>query len=221
MLSFRPKRGWGPLAVFAVIVCAGLVYFFFSVISGGGSDHEIRHRLAGTLLKTAVTNDPVLVGAGDISSCAQDNDASTAKLLDGVVNGATGEVVVFTAGDNAYESGTDAEFQQCYDPTWGRYKDRTRPAPGNHEYQSGKADGYFKYFGEAIRRGVITATIWAPGTLSFSIPTTIASRSLARRGQRKKSGFAQTSRPTRRPALLRSGTTRASPQGRSTAIHHG
>src|SRR5205809_3493623 len=145
MLSFRPKRGWGPLAVFAVIVCAGLVYFFFSVISSGGSDHQIRHRLTGTPLKTAVTNDPVLVGAGDISSCGQDNDASTAKLLDGAVKGATGEVVVFTAGDNAYESGTDAEFEHCYDPTWGRYKERTRPARGNDGYQSGKAHGHSRH----------------------------------------------------------------------------
>src|SRR5207249_3815567 len=48
-----------------------------------------------------------------------------------------------------YESGTDGEFEQCYDPTWGRFKDRTRPAPGNHEYKSGNADGYFKYFGAA------------------------------------------------------------------------
>src|SRR5438309_9131598 len=134
MFSLGPKQGWRPLAVFAVIVCAGLVYFFFSVISSGGSNHEIRHRLAGTPLKTAVTNDPVLVGAGDISSCAQDNDASTAKLLDGVINGATSEVVVFTAGDDAYESGSDAEFEQCYDPTWGRYKDRARPARGTDRH---------------------------------------------------------------------------------------
>src|SRR5437773_10033574 len=100
MLSLRPKQGWRPLAVFGVIVCAALVYFFFSVISSGGSDHQIRHRLAGTPLKTAVTNDPVLVGAGDISSCAQDNDASTAKLLDGVVNVATGAAVLRTAADH-------------------------------------------------------------------------------------------------------------------------
>src|SRR5437867_12005537 len=122
MLSLRPKRGWGPLAVFAVIVGAGLVYFFFSVIPSGGSDHEIRNRLAGTPLKTAVSNDPVLVGAGDISSCAQDNDASTAKLLDEVVTGATGELVVFTAGDNAYEAGPSPEFERSYDPPGGPCK---------------------------------------------------------------------------------------------------
>src|SRR5438876_4484703 len=113
MLSLRPKQGWGPLAVFVVIVGAGLVYLFFSVISSGGSNHEIRHRLAGTPLRTAVTNDPVLVGAGDISSCAQDNDASTAKLLDGVVNGATGEVVVFTAGTTPMSQALTPNFNSA------------------------------------------------------------------------------------------------------------
>jgi hypothetical protein len=59
------------------------------------------------------------------------------------------ETVVFTAGDNAYENGTLEEFEQCYGPTWGRHKDRTRAATGNHEYALGNADGHFQYFGEA------------------------------------------------------------------------
>ena len=41
----------------------------------------------------------------------------------------------FTAGDNAYEIGSAQEFANCYDPTWGRFKDRTiRPAAGNHDW---------------------------------------------------------------------------------------
>ena len=39
------------------------------------------------------------------------------------------------------------EFQQCYDPSWGRYKARTAPAPGNHEYKTRGAAGYYVYFG--------------------------------------------------------------------------
>jgi Calcineurin-like phosphoesterase len=91
--------------------------------------------------------DPILVGAGDATSCTQDNDDVTAELLDAVVASTTGEVVVFTAGDNVYEYGTIDEYQQCYDPTWGRHKERTRPVPGNHEYGTGNAEGYFTYFG--------------------------------------------------------------------------
>ena len=87
--------------------------------------------------------DPVLVGAGDIASCSSKGDEATAALLDAIPG------TVFTAGDNAYESGTASEFANCYDPSWGRHKARTRPSPGNHEYKTSKASGYFDYFGAA------------------------------------------------------------------------
>jgi hypothetical protein len=92
---------------------------------------------------------PILVGAGDIAACTQENDTETAALLDTVVSSIPGEVVVFTAGDNVYEYGAAEEFAQCYDPTWGRHKGRTRPAPGNHDYATAGGAGYFGYFGEA------------------------------------------------------------------------
>jgi hypothetical protein len=37
----------------------------------------------------------------------------------------------------------------CYDASWGRHKSRTRPVPGNHEYEGGYTDAYFVYFGPA------------------------------------------------------------------------
>src|SRR5690349_21762304 len=82
----------------------------------------------------------VLVGAGDISSCDNSNDEATAKLLDNISG------TVFTAGDNAYTNGTYTEFTNCYNPTWGRHKNRTKPIPGNHDYDTSAAAGYFKYF---------------------------------------------------------------------------
>ena len=85
----------------------------------------------------------MLVGAGDIATCTNNNDEATAKLLDSIPG------TVFTAGDNAYDSGTDAEFANCYEPTWGRHKARTKPTPGNHEYLTEGAAGYFNYFGTA------------------------------------------------------------------------
>src|SRR6266511_940320 len=85
----------------------------------------------------------LLVGAGDIGSCVTTGDDATALLLDNIPG------TVFTAGDDAYESGTDAEFANCYEPNWGRHKARTRPSPGNHEYNTVDAAGYFNYFGAA------------------------------------------------------------------------
>src|SRR5207253_10919755 len=77
------------------------------------------------------------------------NDDRTANLLDSIVEANPDQLVVFTAGDNAYDDRTLEEYQQCYDLTWGRHKARTRPAAGNHEYATGNADGYFSYFGAA------------------------------------------------------------------------
>jgi len=82
----------------------------------------------------------VLVGAGDIATCDGNADA-TARLLDGIPG------TVFTLGDHAYPNGADPEFQTCYEPTWGRHKVRTRPSPGNHDYESPGAAPYYAYFG--------------------------------------------------------------------------
>jgi acid phosphatase type 7 len=86
----------------------------------------------------------VIVAVGDIASCSSTADEVTARLV-GVIDGST----VLTLGDNAYESGAPSEFSECYDPTWGRFKDRTKPVPGNHEYNTSQAKGYFRYFGKA------------------------------------------------------------------------
>jgi len=91
------------------------------------------------------------VGAGDIATApagASGPDEATARLLDSLV-AANDEVTVFTAGDNAYESGSLSEYLSYYEPTWGRHKPITRPSPGNHEYVTPGAAGYFDYFGAA------------------------------------------------------------------------
>jgi hypothetical protein len=87
--------------------------------------------------------DPTVIAAGDIVDCKNLAGAEgTAKLLDGIPG------TVLPIGDLAYPDGSDDNFK-CYDQTWGRQKARTRPAPGNHEYHTPGAAGYFKYFGSA------------------------------------------------------------------------
>lgn len=90
----------------------------------------------------------VLVGAGDISSCANDYDESTAKVVEEVL-AANPDAQVFTLGDNVYASGTQDEFTRCYMPTWGRFLDKTHPAAGNHDYVTRDAAAYYKTFGKA------------------------------------------------------------------------
>jgi hypothetical protein len=96
----------------------------------------------------AEPGDPIVLAAGDIADCSTTADSATAAVLD-----AHPEGTVLTLGDNAYDNGTAQEFADCYEPTWGRHKARTRPSPGNHEYHTLNAAGYFGYFGSAAGPG--------------------------------------------------------------------
>jgi len=84
----------------------------------------------------------VLAGAGDIALCGGDGARQTAALLDGI------DGTVMAVGDLAYMEGTIEQFERCYDPTWGRHRNRTRPIPGNHEYLTAGAAPYYAYFGD-------------------------------------------------------------------------
>ncbi|HJS42182.1 MAG TPA: PKD domain-containing protein, partial [Gemmatimonadales bacterium] len=99
--------------------------------------------IVGTASVT-VSDFVLMVGAGDISECSNNNDEATAVLLDGYAGDP-----VFTVGDNVYENGTTTEFNNCYNPTWGRHKARTFPVAGNHDYNTSNATGYYNYFGAA------------------------------------------------------------------------
>ena len=88
--------------------------------------------------------DAVLVGAGDMAGCGMEAPVATAKLVDRIPG------IVFTAGDNVYPAGSSTIYPECYGPTWGRHLWRTRPLPGNHDWDSsGSAAAYFDYFGAA------------------------------------------------------------------------
>jgi hypothetical protein len=82
-----------------------------------------------------------IAAAGDIAdgSCCDDRTAALIRELD--------PEAVLTLGDNQYEDGAFADFADDYDATWGAFKEITYPAPGNHEYQTPGAAGYFSYFG--------------------------------------------------------------------------
>ena len=66
----------------------------------------------------------------------------TAKLL-----GAIQPDAVLTLGDHQYPSGSLIDFETTYAGNWGEYRDITFPVPGNHEYGTPGARGYFAYFG--------------------------------------------------------------------------
>ncbi len=99
--------------------------------------------------------DPVIAAAGDIAcdpginafnggdgtrgACRQKYTSNL--LVDGEY------AAVLPLGDNQYEGGSLADYRHSYAPSWGRVLDITYPVPGNHEYGTPQAAGYFAYFG--------------------------------------------------------------------------
>lgn len=90
------------------------------------------------------------MGAGDIATCGEENmgDENTAAIILQQIEQYP-QTMVFTSGDNAYGEGRTVEFNNCFGPSWGQFKDRVRPSLGNHEYMTDMAQPYFTYFGEA------------------------------------------------------------------------
>ena len=92
------------------------------VIAGGiAAAVTFRGDANETTLKSAAT----LLAAGDIAECDHEGDEATSQILADYP-----EATIQTLGDNAYQHGTTEEFDQCYDPSWGKFKDRTMPATG-------------------------------------------------------------------------------------------
>jgi hypothetical protein len=123
------RDGWALVVVFLVV--GGLL------VGAGVAQTGLR---ATSAKKSEEAQ--VLVGAGDIVGCQNPEGAvATAKLISRIPG------TVFAAGDLVYDATTLAEFQSCYGRTWGKFKERTRPALGNHEYRGGTAAAYFQYWG--------------------------------------------------------------------------
>lgn len=88
----------------------------------------------------------VVAAAGDMCDSTPEDCKATSDLVIDIDPAA-----VLAIGDLAYGNGTPEEFQTRYHPAWGRFKDRTRPVPGNHEYGTPGASGYFGYFADTLQ----------------------------------------------------------------------
>ena len=129
----------------------GETYFYaVTAVDYYGNESMMSPEVSAT--PTADPDAVVMVGAGDIAECSGTapnqtpsvGPMQTADLLDTMPN-----PPVFTLGDNVQEDGAASEYSNCYEPTWGRAKNRTRPAAGNHEYMTGAGANYYSYFGAA------------------------------------------------------------------------
>lgn len=126
--------GRGHANVVALVSSVAIASLALLLLYTGGKAHA------------EVTTDPVLVGASDVHASCSANSVQRSKATADLLASIQG--TVFYLGDGT-PNGTAKEYQDCYGPSWGAYKGRTKPAAGNHDYATPGAPGYFDYFGQA------------------------------------------------------------------------
>ena len=104
------------------------------------------------VIGSAATHDPVVVAVGDIACPAGDTTHACRQQQTASVAASQSPDDVLVLGDNQYNSGTFSEYQSAgaYNATWGVFGPIVHPVPGNHEYGTSGAAGYFQYFGSAV-----------------------------------------------------------------------
>jgi Calcineurin-like phosphoesterase len=140
--------GWRALAVTTAVALA------LAPALGAAPAHAVERPLGPVMPPSATrTSAPVtgpkVVVVGDIacppaaattsSRCRQGATARLARRLK--------PRRVLAVGDLQYDKGELKNFRRSYDKSWGRLKQITRPVPGNHEYYTSGASGYYTYFG--------------------------------------------------------------------------
>lgn len=99
----------------------------------------------------APARDPVVVAAGDFACQSLPDQQGTATCQSGAVADLIGSIdpdAFLALGDLQYNKGALKDFLQVWDTQFGDLRDITYPIPGNHEYGTTDAAGYFEYFGE-------------------------------------------------------------------------
>ena len=142
--SVRAHRSALAIALAGLVVAVAGCGAFVWLTAGPSAAPPVGPDPVGSAVPPAVGSS-VLIGAGDICATGSIGEArATAALID-----ARPKDVVFTAGDNSNETGSAAQYSGCFDKTWGAFKDRIHPVPGNHDYLTTGAGPYYSYFGAA------------------------------------------------------------------------
>ncbi len=149
--------------IFFILLAAAITGGLYGCLVQRGAHPDSQHNTKGPQIPGAGV---AIYAAGDIADCRnyKPEDTNAAKTADLIASelAKDKDAAVLTLGDNTYPVGLPLEFNNCYDPTWGRFKARTFPAPGNHDYYTPVAIGYYGYFGDLAgpeRRGYYSVEI--------------------------------------------------------------
>ena len=136
----------GRVALCAAIACAAALspacgYGPAPTKVKRGASVRAEGELGRQLVRVAAAGDIACATAESRPGCRAAETASLVRRLD--------PGLVLALGDLAYEDGSLGEFKEGYAPTWGAFRQRTFPVPGNHEYGTAGAAGYRQWWGTA------------------------------------------------------------------------
>lgn len=85
-----------------------------------------------------------VVAMGDIAECSEAGEIGV-KTTSGLLNQESFDLF-FPLGDLVYPKATKSLLNNCYSKYFGKYKNKTFPTVGNHEYYANEGKPYFEYF---------------------------------------------------------------------------
>lgn len=150
---------WVETDVTTAVTSGGLLTLGVRSTNSDGAYYDSREVTgnAPRLLVTLGTPPPPVTGAvvmavGDTVCAPGSAITSTTcrqQAISNLMVNEPGLQFALLLGDLQYETGTLSAFQSAYEPSYGRVKAKTKPVPGNHEYETPGASGYYTYFGAA------------------------------------------------------------------------
>ena len=151
------------------LIPLALVIAMSALEPGASSEVNVSRESAARSAPRAV----VVVAAGDIACKPGTRTTRTTchQMQTAALIGRLHPAVLLALGDLAYPAGTQPAFDRSYAPSWGRFKSITHPVPGNHEYGTPGAAGYYGYFGARATPLRPHCRIWCIGHYSFRIGT--------------------------------------------------
>ncbi|MEM6528352.1 MAG: metallophosphoesterase, partial [Chloroflexota bacterium] len=79
--------------------------------------------------------------------------------------------LVATVGDHVHPDATTQAYADCYAPTWGRYREITLPAIGNHDRPTRATLDYFNLPDNETLPGTLDLTLYDYGVYSVALDT--------------------------------------------------
>jgi acid phosphatase type 7 len=115
---------------------------------GTGASSSSEHAQQAQQAQLAADPSVTVVAVGDIA-CPPGKRRTATQCRQGATARAAAALSptrVIALGDEQYQKGSFYGFTHAYKRSWGKLRSITWPVPGNHEYETTGARGYYRYF---------------------------------------------------------------------------